>query len=141
MNDKIYIMKELVGDFDHSDLDFELNSQFGFNDEINSDLVVLTRGSGSADGFSISIDRMIETLNELKTRGATHVEMNYHEDHIGYQISGYKIDHAEPALVEAYEVERLIKSEKAQKIADLRNQLKELENPSTDKECNDDLPF
>jgi predicted secreted Zn-dependent protease len=140
MNDKIYIMKELVGDFEHSDLDFDLSSQFGFNDEINSDLVVLTRGSGSADGYSINIDRMIETLNELKSRGATHVELNYHEDHIGYQISGYKIDHAEPALVEAYEVERLIKSEKAKEIAELKKKLRELENPTVDCE-DEDLPF
>ena len=128
MNRKIYIMKELVGDIEHSEIDFDLQEEFGYDDESHSDFVELTKGHGRSDGEPIAIDRIIETLTEFKRRGATHVSMNYHEDHIGYELSAYKISLAEPALIEAYEDGKRAKVEKQQKIQDLQRQISELRN-------------
>ena len=144
MSKNVYIMKELIDDVEYSELDFNLHNQFDFDYEVHDDFITLNKGQGQASGCPIDLDILIGALNRLKTNGATHVEMNYHEDHIGYEISGYRIKLADPALVEAYETSRKQAIANRAEIMELKKRLIELENPGTqssNEECNDDLPF
>lgn len=143
MSDKVYIMKEHVGDFDHSELDFELHNRFGFDYDTHSDFVELEKGHGQVDNEPIDIDLLLKSINELKSRGATHVSLDYHCDHIGYEISGYRITEAEPALVEAYEENQRKEKEKSQKLMELRKQIADIERGDLPEKplFETDLPF
>lgn len=43
-------------------------------------------------GYPESIDNLLMTLELLKSKGATHVSMDYHEDHGSYMIEGLNIE-------------------------------------------------
>lgn len=142
-NTSVYIIKEHVGDFEHESLDLELSDSFGFEYEDGSSFIELNKGRGSVDNTPINLDTMISTLVELKSRGATHVSIDYHCDHIAYEISGYNIKRADPSLVEAYEETRRTKEEKQNQINLLKKQLADLENEKHGNKLIDDdnLPF
>jgi hypothetical protein len=145
MSDNVYIMKEHVGDFEHSDLDFHLHKRFGFDYDIHSEFVELEKGQGEVFyNEPIDIDVLLKSINELKSRGATHISLDYHCDHIAYEMSGYRITEAEPALVEAYEETKRKDLEKAQKIMELKKQIADIERDSQPETLiteADDLPF
>jgi len=67
------------------------------------EFVEITKGRGSADSHPIRIDKMIEILQSLKSDGCSHVEIEYHCDHIGYDISGSKIEKSSSEDIESYE--------------------------------------
>lgn len=142
MSDKVYVLKEHVGDFERSELDFELHNQFGFDYDTHSDFVEITKGQGDVDNTPIEINALLEVINELKSRGATHVSLDYHCDHIGYEFSGYRISAAEPALIEAYESIKQKEDAKQKEIQRLRAELANLENERRPlAQLQDDLPF
>jgi hypothetical protein len=88
---KVYITKIHIDDKNVSELDFVLDDEFGVNSENEEYLDELLVGQGRADGYPINIDTLFNLLTELKNDGCTHVELDYHSDHIGYDISGYII--------------------------------------------------
>ena len=138
---KIYINKTVVSDHNFSELDFDLQEEFGFNYEEFDDLVEIQKGHGHADAYPIKIDRMIQALESLKNLGATHVELEYHCDHIGYDITGYEIKLSSNEDIERYVNAKDLEEKKRLKKQDLLRQLKELdENPNLDQ-VEDDLPF
>jgi hypothetical protein len=93
---KLYVTKRYIAEVEDSELDFVLQDEFGIN---NSGVDVPTyiefieeeQDDYVLDGHPINIDRLINTLQGLKENGATHVEMEYHCDHISYPIHGYKL--------------------------------------------------
>jgi len=117
----------LVDDIEHSEIDIELYSEFGFDYDTHSEFVDIQMGQGGADGFPINIDKMIKTLEDMKAKSATHVEIDYHCDHIGYEISGYEIKLAGPKEIEIFENERLTKRQKEAKIRELYAEIQKLQ--------------
>jgi hypothetical protein len=141
MMDKVYVTKEHIGDFSYSELDFELHEKFGFDYDTHSDFVELERGHGRADNEPIDIDLLLKSVNELKNHGATHVSLSYHSDHIGYEISGYRITDADPALIEEYEETQRKQKEKDQRLMELKQQIADLERGDYQETKMKDLPF
>jgi hypothetical protein len=142
MSDKVYILKEHVGDIEHSELDFELHNKFGFDYETHSDFVELEKGRGRVDNEPIDIDLLIKSINDLKSRGATHVSLDYHIDHLGYVISGYLISRPDDSFIEVYEENQLKEKEKSQKILELREQIADLERGNIPETLiNENFPF
>lgn len=144
MSDKVYILKEHVGDFERSELDFELHNQFGFDYDTHSDFVELEKGQGCVnDTAPIEINDLLSIINELKSRGATHVCMDYHVDHIGYEFSGYRISHPDQAFIDAYESLKKKEDDKQKEIQRLRAEIAALENENRGNSRieDDDLPF
>ena len=124
---KIYVTKRLVDDIEYSEIDFKLHNEFGFDYDIHEEFVEIQMGRGDADGYPINIDKMIKTLEDMKAKGATHVEMNYHCDHIGYEISGYEIKPSKQEEIDIYENERLTQRQKDAKIRELYKQIQDLQ--------------
>ena len=134
-----YIKKRHIGNCSFEDLDLDLHEEF-INNGDDDELEIVRVGRGRADGFPIDIDRMIYALTGLKEAGATHVEIDYHCDHIGYDISGYnitKLDKEEESRLIIKQQEERIREEKIRK---LKNELRELENENNPNDT-DDLPF
>ena len=125
---KIYVTKRHIQDLGFSELDFKLYTEFGFDYDEHEDFEVIQNEDeyGRADGFPVKIDDIIEKLNEMKSNGSTHVELDYNCDHIGYEISGFEIrlsTDEEIDIVVKEEEEKAIKQEKLQ---GLYNQINEL---------------
>lgn len=89
---KIHVKKRLIESTEISEIDFDLYDEFGVDTEKDDELVLISppRNHWGAEGYPINIDRVIKHLQDLKDKGATHVEMDYHCDHIGYEIDGYE---------------------------------------------------
>ena len=124
---KVYITKKLIDDIEHSEIDFDLHNQFGFNYDTHSDFIEIENDQGSSEGYPIDIDRLIKTLTDMKSKGTTHIEMNYHCDHIGYQITGYEIKFSTKDEIDVYENEALTIRQRRAKIRELYRQIQELE--------------
>ena len=128
MSNNIYYTKVLVDDVEHSEIDMDLQILFGFNYDKHDDFVEIPQGYGDADGYPIAIDRMIQTLESMKTKGATHVEMNYHEGHIGYEISGYIIRPSTTEEIAVMENKKLTIDQKNARIAELYAEIRRLQH-------------
>jgi hypothetical protein len=72
---------------------------------------------GGGEGIPIRIDDVIEILNGLKEKGATHVQMDWHCDHLEYEFYGLEVRKATEKEMEE-ESERL--HEENKKEADKR---------------------
>lgn len=48
------------------------------------------------DSGNLSINRLTETLEKAKKAGATHVQIDYHCDHMTYLIQGVKLEKLTP---------------------------------------------
>lgn len=129
-NTNVYIKKTHIEDVEYSELDLEMQEKFGFDYDDENDFITIEEGQGCADGFPIEIDRMIRVLKNMKIKGATHVEMNYHCDHIGYEISAYEIKKATSEDIDKYHGIKKKKAEdaKKQEIEKLQKRIKELES-------------
>jgi len=68
------------------------------------------------------------SLQEMKDKGATHVEMEYHCDHISYPIYGYRITHADQADIDELERKKTQAEKLAAEAKELRAKLREIED-------------
>lgn len=127
----VNLVKELVGEESFSELDFELQSEFGFDYDNGGEFNVTQKDNAenaSEDATPIKVDDLLEALQKLKKKGATHVQLEHHGDHIGYDISGWKIKKASDKDV-ANEKKKVLKQQvKQEKIQKLRKQIEEIEN-------------
>lgn len=129
-NMNVYIKKTLIDDKTIDELDFEMHTDFDFNYDVHEDFIEIQDGQGDADGFPINIDLLITSLQELKEKGATHIEMDYHIDHIGYGISGYEIRKATKDEIDAHLGKKTAATKAATEaeINRLKKKLEELES-------------
>lgn len=114
------VEKTYVDDVRLSDVNHKLLEDYGVILDDDSDYDEdYPKGCGCAEGTTISITDFVNAIEDLKSKGATHLEMNYHEDHVGYDISGYK--------VRVYEREESKSLDKRQEeIAEVEDQIAEL---------------
>lgn len=137
---KKYLHKIHIKDESFEDLDFVLQDEFGIDTDNDEQYEIIEVGSSYADGYVVRIDQMIEKLVYLNSLGATHVELSHHEDHIGYDISGFTLRTSTESEIFEYEEAQRLRNEKEQKKMDLLRQLAELTrvvNPIN----TDDFPF
>jgi hypothetical protein len=128
MEEIMYITKEVIGDVEHSEIDFLIRDDFGFDYENDQELVEIEVGNGDVRNEPINIDTLIESLQELKQKGSTHVALNYHTDHIGYEMTGYKIYLSTEEQINSYEEKLKIKREKELKLMALREEYNKIAN-------------
>ena len=128
MEEIMYITKEVIGDVEHSEIDFLIQEEFGYDYENYQELVEIEVGNGDVRNEPISIDLMVKTLQELKEKGSTHVSLDYHCDHIGYEMTGYKIYLSTEEQIKAYEEKLKIKREKELKLKALREEYNKIAN-------------
>jgi hypothetical protein len=128
MDENFYITKEVIKDIEHSEIDYLIHEEFGYDYENDQELVEIEIGNGEVTNAPISIDLMIKTFQELKEKGSTHVSLDYHCDHIGYEMTGYKIYHSTEDQIKAYEDKLAINQEKELKLRILREEYKRIEN-------------
>ena len=111
---------------------FDLQREFA--GEVDSDAYVdiewIEKGGPKwgSEGYPIRIDRVMQTLQEMKDKGATHVEMEYHCDHISYPIYGYRITHADQADINELERKKTQAEKLAAEAKELRAKLREIED-------------
>ena len=79
MDKNIYITQTFIENKGFSELDFELQKEFGFeyNEDYTNEFEIIEKSKVYADGYPVNIDKMIELLKILKSKGATHVELDY----------------------------------------------------------------
>lgn len=122
------ITKEVIGDVEHSDLDFILRSEFGFDYDTNSDFVELLKGNPEVINEPIKIDTLIESLQQLKEKGSTHVSLGYHCDHIAYEMTGYKIYHSTEEQINVHKEKVNARREKNLKLEALAEEMRKIQN-------------
>lgn len=95
---EIKVTKQAVYMEEISEIDFVLQDELSTASEkeefenlyINVD--VTGKNDVHTDSHPIKIETIEKMLNDAKSKGATHVEIDYHCDHIGYIVAGYKIE-------------------------------------------------
>ena len=128
MEEKMYITKEVIKDIEHSDINILIQSEFGYDYENDLELVEIEIGNGDVTNEPISIDLMIKTFQELKEQGSTHVSLDYHCDHIGYEMTGYKIYLSTEEQINEYEEKQKAIRVKQIKLNTLREEYNRLVN-------------
>ncbi len=92
MRKRFIVAAKLISEHSFRELDFVLREEFPKKEKDNEVWeLVYTNGFGKADGYPVSIDKLIQQLEEIKKSGATHVEMESDTDHYGYMISALEI--------------------------------------------------
>ncbi len=126
--ENIYITKTLVETENFSELDFKIQDKFGFDYENENDFITIENGIGNTgEAFPIDIDTMIDTLKSMKDKGATHVEIEHHVDHIGYDISAFNIRKSSDDEIKI-QIDKSIKnSEKEKKLRELYEQINKIQ--------------
>jgi hypothetical protein len=99
----------------------------GFDYDKHEDYVLVGDDLRSDAGI-VKIDKLIETLNEMKLNGANYVSCDWHCDHQDLDLYGVKFELATSEQVEAYENKLKAKDEveKQRQIKALENRLKTL---------------
>jgi len=129
---KIRLVKEFIAEVEDSEIDFDLQREFA--GEVDSDTYIdiewIKKGGPKwgSEGYPIRIDRVLGILQEMKDKGATHVEMEYHCDHISYPIYGYRITHADQTDIDELEQKRTQAEKLAAEANELRAKLIEIEH-------------
>jgi hypothetical protein len=137
---KKYLQKIHVESRSIDELDFILYDEFDINNE-DVTYEIIEVGQGITSAYVINIDTMITNLMELKDKGTTHVEIDYHEDHIGYDISTYIMRESTIDEINKIVIAKTKQEIIDEKRLDLLRQLTELDHESYSKINNDDLPF
>ena len=110
---KIYVRKDLVGVDELSELDFELQDSFGYDYEDDEIYIIDSIKNASirqkaryyVDTTPLKISELETLLKKYKKKGATHIAMEHHPDHHGYEFSGFNIELADDELIQRYEDE------------------------------------
>lgn len=125
---KMYITKEVVKNKEHSEIDFLLQKEFGFDYDIHNELVEIRVGNADVIKQPINVDMLIKSLQDLKDKGTTHVSIDYHCDHIGYEMTGYKIYHSTEEQIRDYEEKLKKKLDKEKKLKSLLEEIRRIQN-------------
>lgn len=124
-----FITKVHVMDIESEDLHYKLQEEFKFVDIFDgTSFTEIQNTYGKADNDApIKIDDMINMLNSLKENGCTHVEVDYHTDHIEYQLSGYIIEHSTKSEIKQWEDQQRKNLAKYQRIRELQAEINEIQ--------------
>jgi hypothetical protein len=128
----LYITKKFISEEEFSELDLVMKDEFGFDEDAHVDFVTIEKGKPKwgPDTEPIRIDQLIESLERMKNSGATHVSIDYHVDHIGYEMASFQIVESTPSDIDMYEseLEEEENNYRTTKKAELLRQLRDLED-------------
>lgn len=108
--------------------------EFFTDDEVDDEYPETILGIGTdrygSEASPIRIDEVEKLLAELKEKGCSHVEIDWHCDHLNYELHGYEIRKATREELDNKEEENsdTAKRKREEQIKNLKNQIKELEN-------------
>lgn len=88
----------------HSELDLELlESMFpGYSDDETMDnypqihSINKAKMGWAGESINMKLDNLQTAINVFRSKGCTHIQIVYHEDHIGYYMYGTEITKATP---------------------------------------------
>lgn len=123
----LHIKRTLVYESELSELDFELYDEFGFDSDTHTYGIIDSKDDNCLGLYPINIDKLIKELTFAKENGATHVEVGYHTDHIGYIFEGYKIEAMSDTDIKEYNQRMKVEHRKREMIEDLYRQIREIE--------------
>jgi len=126
--EKIYVTKTVKFEENHTELDFDNREQFGWKDHDLHDFVEISSNMMATEAEPISINKMIAVLEKAKAAGSTHVSVEYHEDHIGYEVTGFEIRSSTAEEIAEFEERKRIGQEKRKEIQRLQKQIADLRN-------------
>lgn len=126
--EKIYITKTVKFEASPSELDFENREAFGWEDHDTHDFNELTNSIMMTDVEPISIEKLIGILHQAQAAGSTHIAIEYHSDHIGYDITGIEMRPSTDEEVLDHVEKKRSEQEKRRKIHDLKAQIAKIEN-------------
>lgn len=126
----IYVNKKLIDDIETEEYyDETLAGSLGLSFDYEEDcLITFKDGYGSPDTQPIPIDKLLGILQKMKEKGATHVEIDFHWDHVTYEIAAYEFSKASPEQIAEYEKAAAEQLEKDNKIKELEKQIKIIRN-------------
>lgn len=113
-----------------SELDFELYSKLGLEDDDEHENIINNFEYDYVEGDPIEIDKLMHELVKLKSRGANYVRIDNDLDHYGYIIQGVEIHLASKKEIQTFfhEKEKEKQAKKNERIHKLRKELDNLEN-------------
>lgn len=137
-NKNIYISQHFINEIELNDVTDMLRTEFGFKYELNDDAELdnefiitneeaLYRTVGH-DSSIINISTLINSLETLRNEGSTHVAVDWHCDHLSYDLYGYTVNLAENHEIEEYQNQKKINEEKRKQISELQDRLRQLNN-------------
>jgi hypothetical protein len=126
MRKRFMVAAKLISEHSFRELDFVLEEEFAKTEKDEWELAY-TNGFGKADGYPISIDKLIQKLEEIKKSGATHVEMESDTDHYGYRISAYEIEPLSKLGIKEYLESEKKKEDKMEAILKLKAEIRKIE--------------
>lgn len=106
-------------------------NSLGVDYEEVTELVQLGKNSlNEFDGGKVSIDTLIETLQNIKQNGFNHVNIDYHCDHDELEVTGLSIEDPTQDQLDLHLAKQYakIESEKQAKIKKLEEQLNKLKS-------------
>lgn len=83
-----YLTKTPVSQHEVTELDFDLKDEFF--PKSKKSYVEISNVRNYAYGDVINLDVLISKLQEMKEEGATHVEIEHNQDHLGYEFIASK---------------------------------------------------
>lgn len=124
----IYVTKTVKFEKSADELDFDNREIFGWEDHDKHEFTEICNELAATDAEPIEIDRLIAILTEAKQNGSTHVAVEYHTDHIGYDITGFEMRVSTEEEIEKYRADRDAEKERRRKIHELQSQIQKLRN-------------
>jgi len=85
---------------------------------------------GGGDPSPIQIEEVMKILQDLKEEGCSHVEIDWHCDHLEYEFYGYEIRKATPEEMEAETKRQIVATNRMKRdhIQKLKDEIKKLED-------------
>lgn len=126
-----YVTKTLIENDGLSELDFELARHFK-HDYDGDGWVVEIDGKPKCndnwytDTTAIHVDDLLNLVKKFKKKGATHIQMEHHVDHIGYDFSALSIKLSTPQEIMAHKVHEEVRSMKLKKIKKLQKEIEKV---------------
>lgn len=131
---EIKVNRELVSKDSTGDLENIKSIEFATEEEIKGSDYQFTTDIDKGDIFIDTLEAPIsvirEMLDEAEKAGANYVSIEYHCDHMEYDIYGLKIERASAEVVDEQRENEMILEEakKMAKISELEKELKELKS-------------
>ena len=106
-----------------------MTREFGFDYEDENDFITIGKGGyGYADATPVKIDDFIKLLQDLKGNGSTHIQIEDHCDHHGYEISGYEIRISNNDEISEYITSHENRKDKEERIRKLNAEINKIKN-------------
>ncbi len=107
MDKTVYYKSTVVGAERYHDMHILLEKEFGFEFETHDSFINVNTEKSQIDirtseAHPINIDTLIGILQEQKAKGATHVELEYNVDNIGYDVTYLKMENPTEKEISLY---------------------------------------